>query len=190
MGLAHVGDRRHTGRLRRAHRRHHAHRRRHDRRRRDRPHAVRVPHDAAEPIGLVATDRASGERVGIAYDLGTITDAIRLAFTGLDVLVIEANHDERMLRCGPYPRSVTTRIASRFGHLSNRAAADFVRTVAHRSLRHVVLAHLSEQCNDPALALSVVRAAAARANWTGTLCAATQDSVCIAAGAEQLSLAL
>ncbi len=147
--------------------------------------AVPVPHDAAEPIAVVATDRASGVRVGIAYDLGRVTDAVRAAFTDLDTVVVESNHDEGLLRASPYPPSVMFRIAGPRGHLSNRAAAELVRAIAWRGLRHVVLAHLSETCNDPALAVTAMRAV-----WRGPLVAATQDGLCAIGAPDQLSLGL
>ena len=120
--------------------------------------AIRISHDAAEPIAIVATDWATGYRTGIAYDLGLATDSLRKAFVHLDTLVVEANYDPTMLRIGPYPPVVQRRISGTRGHLSNGAAATFVANVHHRGLRQVVLAHLSENCNTPALALSAVRA--------------------------------
>jgi phosphoribosyl 1,2-cyclic phosphodiesterase len=124
--------------------------------------AVPVPHDAAAPVAFVATARRSGARTAVAYDLGCVNDAVRRELCGLDVLIIESNHDEAMLRMGPYPRSVANRIAGPRGHLSNRAAAELGRSVAHRGLRRVVLAHLSANCNEPALALRTMTAAMAR----------------------------
>jgi phosphoribosyl 1,2-cyclic phosphodiesterase len=118
---------------------------------------VRISHDAAEPVAIVATDRATGYRTGIVYDLGLPTDSLRKAFAHLDTLVVEANYDPTMLRVGPYPPVVQRRIAGTRGHLSNGAAATFVANVRHRGLRQVVLAHLSENCNTPDLALAAVR---------------------------------
>ena len=63
--------------------------------------AIPVSHDATEPIGLVVTHSASGARAGIVYDLGYVSEAISAALTDLEVLIIEANHDEQMLRAGP-----------------------------------------------------------------------------------------
>jgi phosphoribosyl 1,2-cyclic phosphodiesterase len=142
-----------------------------------------VPHDAASPIALVATDRATGARVGLAYDFGHVTDGVRAALARVDVLIVESNHDELMLRACPYPPAVTWRIAGPRGHLSNRAAAELVRSVSWRGLRQVVLAHLSETCNEPEFALSAVRAA-----WRGPLVAATQDALSVTGESEQLSL--
>lgn len=138
--------------------------------------SLAVPHDAEEPVAVIATD-ASGGRVGIVYDLGYANAALRRALRDLDVMVLEANHDEGMLRAGPYPPTVRERIAGRRGHLSNTAAADLARDVAHPSLAHVVLAHLSDQCNDAALARSAVSRGLAPTRFTGAVHAAPQDAV-------------
>lgn len=138
---------------------------------------VRASHDAAEPVVLVATARRSGARAGIAYDLGIATQPVLDAMRDLDLLVLEANHDEDMLRHGPYPPSVRNRIAGRTGHLSNSAAAQLARDVAHRDLRHVVLAHLSESCNAPRAALEAVTSSMPRARFAGRVSVAAQDRV-------------
>lgn len=159
---------------------------------------VATPHDAAESVAVVVT-ADSGARAGVCYDLGHAPDAVRLALADLDLLVLEANHDEAMLRAGPYPPSVAERIAGRFGHLSNRAAGALARQIAGPGLRHVVLAHLSESCNAPRLASADVGAALARTRFRGAITAALQDVVAgpfvaaahkRAAGAEQLALGL
>jgi phosphoribosyl 1,2-cyclic phosphodiesterase len=137
--------------------------------------SVCTPHDAVDPVAFVATARSTGARAGVAYDLGHVTPAIRTALADLDLLVLEANHDEGMLRAGPYPPSVRNRIAGSHGHLSNRAAAALARSCAHRRLAHVVLAHLSDCCNTPALATEVVRTALASTRFRGGILAAPQD---------------
>lgn len=134
------------------------------------------PHDAAESVVLVATARSSGVRAGIAYDLGHVPDALPGAFRDLDLLVVESNHDEGMLWSGPYPASVRARIASRTGHLSNRAGAAFARECVNRNLAHVVLAHLSENCNDHGVALTATRAAVGRTSFRGQVHAAMQHA--------------
>lgn len=139
--------------------------------------AVRSPHDAAEPVVLIATARATGARAGVIYDLGSSTQLLTDSARNLDVLVVEANHDEIMLANGPYPPSVRARIAGRSGHLSNRAAAELVGEITHRNLRHVILAHLSESCNTPAAALRDVGAGLRRGRFAGRATVASQDSV-------------
>jgi phosphoribosyl 1,2-cyclic phosphodiesterase len=139
--------------------------------------SVRSSHDAAEPVILVVTSRSTGARTGIAYDLGFATQSVSDALRDLDMLVLEANHDEVMLHSGPYPASVRARIAGRNGHLSNSSAGQLAREVAHRGLRQIVLAHLSEKCNTPRAALTDVGSAISRTRFTGRLSAASQDRV-------------
>lgn len=137
---------------------------------------IAITHDAEEPVAIIATD-ATGARVGIAYDLGCASGGLKVALRDLDVFVVEANHDEGMLRAGPYPPTVRDRIAGRRGHLSNGAAAALARDVSHGSLAHVVLAHLSDQCNDAELARSTVSRGLAPTRFTGLVHTASQDAV-------------
>src|SRR3954462_11076997 len=110
---------------------------------------VPVSHDANEPIAVIVTSIREGLRAGIIYDLGHVTVGVSRALDKLDVLVIEANHDEGMLRTGPYPPSLQRRISGSFGHLSNTAAGQTASPSMHSGLRNIVLAHLSEKCNSP-----------------------------------------
>jgi phosphoribosyl 1,2-cyclic phosphodiesterase len=138
---------------------------------------VRTPHDARESVAVVVTSLACGTRAGICYDLGHASDRVRDAMRGLDMLVLEANHDGDMLRAGPYPPSVCDRIAGRYGHLSNAAAGALARQLAAPALRHVVLAHLSESCNAPDTAAVGVRQALASTRFRGAVTPAVQDAV-------------
>lgn len=136
---------------------------------------LRVPHDAAQPVAVVVSDPGSATRCGVAVDLGQVPAAMLTAFRALDVLVIEANHDADLLAQGPYPPSVQARIAGRTGHLSNADAARAIRAFAHRGLRHVVLAHVSDQCNTPALARTAVETALAGTRFRGQVHVAPAD---------------
>lgn len=138
---------------------------------------VPVAHDAIEPIGVIVTCLADGARAGIIYDLGHVSESVLRSMDRLDVLVIEANHDEGMLRAGPYPASVQMRIGGRFGHLSNRVAAQAAGRCIHAGLNNIVLAHLSENCNDPKTALRTVGDSLRRAKFKGRLTATAQDRV-------------
>ncbi len=141
--------------------------------------AVPVPHDARECAALVLTDCQSGLRVGIALDLGHVPDRLPAAFERLDLLVVESNHDERLLAEGPYPWPLKQRIGGQLGHLSNGAAAAFAAGCAHRSLRGVILAHLSETNNTPEHAIGRTRDALRRSGWRGdSLWAAHQTTPC------------
>lgn len=132
-------------------------------------------HDAVDPLAVTIRQRGSGLKVGIATDLGTPTVSVRHALRRCDFLILEANHDDIMLRDGPYPWSVKSRIASRHGHLSNRAAAELGVELNHPRLAGVVLAHLSQECNDPGLALEVVGGRLRKAGFRAYLAVARQD---------------
>jgi phosphoribosyl 1,2-cyclic phosphodiesterase len=138
---------------------------------------IPVAHDANEPIGVIVTCLADGARAGIMYDLGCVSASVLRAIDRLEVLVLEANHDEGMLRAGPYPVSVQMRIGGKFGHLSNRVAAQTASQCMHAGLNNIVLAHLSETCNDPKTALKTVGDSLRRARFKGRLTAASQDRV-------------
>lgn len=156
--------------------------------------ACPTSHDAAEPLAL-AVDCGDGTRIGVAYDLGRPTAAVRYLLRDQTAIVLEANHDDVLLRTSGYPPVVQRRIAGSGGHLSNRAAAELLAEVHHPGLGVVVLAHLSRQCNTADDARATVAPALRRAGFGGALHVADQDEplgpipVVPAAGA-QLSLAL
>jgi phosphoribosyl 1,2-cyclic phosphodiesterase len=132
-------------------------------------------HDAVDPFAVTVTEVETGEKLGIATDLGRPNVGVRHALRDCDILVLEANHDEFRLRDSVYPWSVQQRIAGSHGHLSNRAAADLVQELAHPGLSAVVLAHISEQANDPGLALDVVGHRLERLRFAGSLVVGRQD---------------
>jgi phosphoribosyl 1,2-cyclic phosphodiesterase len=108
--------------------------------------ACPISHDAAQPVALRITSLA-GHRVAVAYDLGRPTTGVRYLLREAHAIVLEANHDDLLLRTSGYPPAVQQRIAGSGGHLSNRAAAELLGEVAHPALNVVVLAHLSARCN-------------------------------------------
>lgn len=116
-----------------------------------------IPHDAADPCGFVF--ESEGIRIGIATDLGYVPPNVKLALKKCDALMIESNHDLEMLRDGPYPWSVKQRVLSRVGHLSNTATAEFLTRDYDGGAAVVVLAHLSENNNDPGMALQAAQEA-------------------------------
>ena len=113
-----------------------------------RPYAV--PHDAAEPVQFVFSDGAA--RLGLLTDIGSITDGVVASLAGLRAFILECNHDAEMLRTGPYPYFLKTRIAGDHGHLSNAQAAELLARIDRRCLQTVIAAHLSRHNNRPALA--------------------------------------
>jgi len=116
-----------------------------------------IPHDAADPVGFVF--QSEGVRMAFATDLGYIPPNVKAQLAGVDLLLLESNHDLEMLRDGPYPWQVKQRVLSRVGHLSNDAAAEYLRDEYDGQAAYVILAHLSESNNLPDLA----RVAAERA---------------------------
>jgi phosphoribosyl 1,2-cyclic phosphodiesterase len=114
-------------------------------------HPFAISHDTADPVGFVITDGT--HKVGYCTDTGKITTLIEHHLQGCEALVLESNHDPKMLRDGPYPLCLQQRVKSKHGHLANEDAARFILKMAPRGLRRVVLAHLSETNNLPELAL-------------------------------------
>jgi phosphoribosyl 1,2-cyclic phosphodiesterase len=103
--------------------------------------------------------------MAVATDLGYISPNVKAQLKGVDLLLLESNHDLEMLRDGPYPWAVKQRVLSRVGHLSNEAAAEFLESGYDGQAAYVVLGHLSENNNLPELArLSAERALAGRAS--------------------------
>ena len=104
-------------------------------------------------------------RIGYATDLGYIPPNVKAQLKGLDLLLLESNHDLDMLKDGPYPWAVKQRVLSRVGHLSNEAAASFLEDDYDGQAAYVILAHLSESNNLPELArVSAERALNGRAS--------------------------
>ncbi len=120
-----------------------------------------VPHDAYEPVGFVVV--SGDRRIGVATDIGMVTNLLREKFRTCEVVVIEANHDMELLHEAPRPWSLKQRILSNQGHLSNAAAAGLIAEIAGDGLNHLFLAHLSSDCNTPAHARREVEQALAAA---------------------------
>jgi phosphoribosyl 1,2-cyclic phosphodiesterase len=122
--------------------------------------AVRLPHDAADPVGYVLST-ADG-RLGILTDCGHAERELALAFAGCDALILECNHDPSMLRYGPYPPTLRRRVGGRLGHLSNEQALAFVRMLPRPHPRWLVAAHLSQVNNRPRLVRGLLERALTR----------------------------
>jgi phosphoribosyl 1,2-cyclic phosphodiesterase len=116
-----------------------------------------VPHDAADPVGFVL--HHGGASLGFCTDLGFATKLVYERIRQVQTLVIETNHDEKLLQEDTRrPWAVKQRIMSRHGHLSNAAAAEVLAELLGNGLQRAVLGHLSRDCNRPELALATVRA--------------------------------
>ncbi|MDN5352527.1 MAG: hypothetical protein PWQ12_1448 [Clostridiales bacterium] len=118
--------------------------------------SARVSHDAVDP--LCYAFRHDRSKIGIATDLGTISDEVIETFKDCDLLMIEANHDIEMLKTGRYPLYLKRRILSEFGHLSNEDAGFVAKEILKYGFtKHILLAHLSKENNFPDLAFETVR---------------------------------
>lgn len=116
-----------------------------------------IPHDAQDPVGFLL--RTGVGSIGFATDLGHFTRLVGERVRHANVLVLESNHDVRMLQeCTRRPWSLKQRILSRHGHLSNESAAEAVEQIMTAEMRHLYLGHLSRECNKPELAFRAVHA--------------------------------
>jgi phosphoribosyl 1,2-cyclic phosphodiesterase len=116
-----------------------------------------VPHDAVEPVGYAF--HAGSSALGYVTDLGHATRLAIERLRQVQTLVIETNHDEKLLQNDPHrPWPVKQRIQSRHGHLSNAAAASVIAQLLPGKIARVVLGHLSRDCNSPELAAGTVQA--------------------------------
>lgn len=112
-----------------------------------------LTHDAQSPVGFVV-DSPTG-KLGIATDLGIATRLVAERLRDCHCLVLESNHDEELLRDGPYPWKLKQRVRSKHGHLSNRDSGVLLKGLMWPGLESVFLAHLSETNNCPDLARSI-----------------------------------
>lgn len=109
-----------------------------------------VPHDASDPVGYFIETET--RRAMIATDLGSPTAELKRLAAACNALVLESNHDFQMLRQSERPPHLISRIGGPHGHLNNDDAAELLAAICPACLTHLFLAHLSGECNTPALA--------------------------------------
>ncbi len=125
-----------------------------------------VPHDAVDPVAFCF--RTQGLKIGVVTDLGYLPASVKQHIRGCHLLVLESNHDLDMLKIGPYPWFVKQRVMSRVGHLSNYAVSEFLTADFDGGSQILVLAHLSEQNNHPAIVQLSATQALESAGVSGT----------------------
>ena len=135
---------------------------------------VRTSHDTAEPVAYTLDDGATC--LGYFTDLGFVSGEVAAALAACDALVLESNHDLTMLRESGRPFALISRIAGDSGHLSNDQACEAIARCASPTLRALVLAHLSEECNQPAVARACMARALKARGLSPTLAIAEQAS--------------
>ena len=119
--------------------------------------AKSISHDAYDPVCY--TFVSEGKKLSYATDLGYYDEDIISFLMDADALIIEANHDIRMLEVGPYPYILKQRILGDKGHICNEASGELVSRLLNEHVKHISLAHLSDKNNYPDLALETVRQA-------------------------------
>lgn len=125
----------------------------------------KTPHDACGSVGYRFSDKDTS--LGYATDIGFVTKEMANHLLGCEKVIFEANHDEEMLRNGPYPQFLKERILSNYGHLSNENCAKFLPYLIQSGAKSIVLAHLSKENNRPALALSACEEKLAQSGMSG-----------------------
>lgn len=113
-----------------------------------------IPHDAADPVGF--SFYYKNKKISITTDLGHTNNKIIKNVMDSDLVILEANHDEEMLKAGPYPSYLKKRILGRKGHLSNEDTGRALLEMIKGKVTHVLLAHLSKENNYPQLAYQTV----------------------------------
>lgn len=111
-------------------------------------HPLKITHDTADPVCFTVND--GKHLAAIVTDLGKLNTLVSMNLRKADILILEANHDLSMLKCNPmYPEKIKQRIRSNFGHLSNEQSANAaIEVLKHGQLKHLTLAHLSENNNS------------------------------------------
>ena len=114
-----------------------------------------IQHDAIDPVAF--TVRLGSSKIGICADLGFASTLVENKLQECDYLYLEANHQVEMVHACPRSPIYKQRVLSRLGHLSNVQSAELLQKLLHKGLKHVHLAHLSSECNNPEVALKVIR---------------------------------
>ncbi|MBM3192579.1 MAG: MBL fold metallo-hydrolase [Chlamydiae bacterium] len=114
-------------------------------------HPFSVQHDTMDPVAFVAF--IEGVKIGICTDLGFATTLVKSHLQHCDYLYIESNHEPSMVHACSRPLTYKQRVLGRQGHLSNQSCAELLKEIYHQGLKKIYLAHLSEECNNPEVAL-------------------------------------
>ncbi len=110
----------------------------------------KLPHDACDPIGYSIVYK--NKKISIATDIGHMSKEVFNNIEDSDVIVIESNYNEEMLRLSNYPYFLKERIISDYGHLSNEECGLTIVKLAMKSYKRFILGHLSATSNFPELA--------------------------------------
>lgn len=117
-------------------------------------HPFSIQHDTVDPVAF--TVKFEDKKLGVCTDLGFVTKIVETNLRDCDWLYLEANHDEELVHACGRPILYKQRVLSRQGHISNKAAGKLIAAVHSKKLKHVYLAHLSSECNNPEIAFKTV----------------------------------
>lgn len=123
-------------------------------------HTIPTPHDAADGVAFVV--ESEGSKLGILIDLGHPFRGLQEVLDSVDAAYVESNYDDRMLETGSYPADLKARIRGNGGHLSNDDTANLLRACGRHRPKWIAVAHISEQNNQPVLAIRAQHAAVGR----------------------------
>jgi phosphoribosyl 1,2-cyclic phosphodiesterase len=138
-------------------------------------HPFSIQHDTLDPVAF--TIKTASHKLGFCTDLGFATTLVKNHLKNCDYLYIEANHQPSMVHACNRPQIYKQRVLSRQGHLSNEQCAELLAEVAHPNLKHIHLAHLSQECNSPELACEIVQAKLKQLGFEIEISIAYQDSI-------------
>jgi len=138
-------------------------------------HPFSIQHDTLDPVGF--TLRLNSLKLGFCTDVGFMTSQVQAHLSNCDYLYLESNHQPSMVHASSLPEVCKRRILSRSGHLSNEACGNLLAQVYAPTLKHVHLAHLSEECNSPEKAFQVIRGILEQKKVKLNLSIAAQDQV-------------
>lgn len=114
-------------------------------------HPFSIQHDTVDPVAFTA--QFAGKKIGVCADLGCVTTLVKMHLKDCDALYIESNHEPSMVHASSRPHLYKQRVLGRQGHLSNQSCAELLKELYQKQLKHIYLAHLSEECNNPEVAL-------------------------------------
>lgn len=138
-------------------------------------HPFSIQHDTLDPVAF--TIRTGNLKLGFCTDLGFVTSLVRNQLQQCDYLYLEANHQPSMVHASARPMIYKQRVLGRSGHLSNEECGKLLTDIHHSGLKHVHLAHLSQECNSPETAINVIKGILEEKGISLEMCIAPQEKV-------------
>lgn len=138
-------------------------------------HPFSIQHDTLDPVAF--TIQTHNLKCGFCTDLGFVTTLVKTSLKNCDYLYIESNHQPSMVHASNRPHIYKKRVLSRQGHLSNEQCGELLLDICHPNLKHIHLAHLSQECNCPDLALKIIQDKLQLYGHTPLISIAFQDSI-------------